>query len=74
MSEPTVPDPFKSAQRLAGINVHLRPEDIMTALPDMRRETAQRLMDRHGGTLAAAMLGAGITAAIEIMRQEGGGT
>ena len=72
MSESNVPNPFESARRIGGVTVHLRAEDLITARPGLRPQAAERLMDRHGGTLAAAMLGAGINAAIEIVRQEGG--
>jgi hypothetical protein len=38
------------------------------------RERVDRLLDRHGGTLAGAMLAAGIDAAVEILRREGSST
>jgi len=71
MSEPNLPNPFESAKRVSGVHVRLRPEDLMNAVPGLRIETVQRLLDRHGGTIAAAMLNAGIEAAIEISKQEG---
>ena len=66
-----LPDPFKCAKRIAGVSVLLRPEDIVNACPGVVRERVDRLLDRHGGTLAAAMLAAGIEAAAQIIRQEG---
>lgn len=72
MSESNVPNPFDSATRVSGITVRLRPEDLMAAHASPDREDITRLLDRHGGTLAAAMLSAGIEAAVEIIRQEGG--
>ena len=74
MSEPNLPNPFESAKRVSGVHVRLRPEDLMNAVPALRPETVQRLLDRHGGTIAAAMLNAGIEAAIEISKQEGAGS
>jgi hypothetical protein len=72
MSENHLPDPFQSAKRISGIHVHLRPADLVTSHAATDMEAAKRLLDRHGGTLAAAMLSAALNAAIEITREEGG--
>lgn len=64
------PNPFHSAKRESGVSVHLSPEDLLAAMPGMQMDVAKRLLDRHGGTVAAKMLGAGIDAAIEVARQE----
>lgn len=72
MSGNQLPDPFQSAKRIGGIHVHLRPEDLIVSDAATDMEAAKRLLDRHGGTLAAVMLSAAINAAIEIMREEGG--
>ena len=71
MSESNLPNPFESARRVSGVNVRLRPEDLVSAMPSIGIDTADRLLDRHGGTLAAVMLNAGIEAGIEIIKQEG---
>jgi hypothetical protein len=72
MSENHLPDPFQSAKRISGIHVHLRPEDLVTSHAATDINAATRLLNRHGGTVAAAMLSAGIKSAIEIAQQEGG--
>ncbi len=71
MSEPNLPNPFEFAKRVSGIHVRLRPEDLVTAMPSIGIEVVGRVLDRHGGTLAALMLNAGIEAGIEIIKQEG---
>ena len=72
MSDLQPPNPFDAAKRQSGVYARLRPDDIAHACPGVTRERVHRLLDRHGGTLAAAMLAAGIEAAVEIMHQEGG--
>ncbi len=72
MSESPLPNPFESARRVDGVTVRLRPEDLIAAYPKATVESVQRMFDRHGGTLAAIMLQAGIDAGLELMRQEGG--
>ena len=67
-----LPDPFKTAKRIEGIIVHLRPEDLWRSDSTVDRTTIARLMEHHGGTLAAAMLSAGIEAAFNILHREGG--
>lgn len=69
-SQPEVPNPFHSAKRESGVAVQLCPEDLLAAIPGMQMDAAKRLLDRHGGTVAAKMLGAGIDAAVEIARRE----
>ena len=64
------PNPFHSAKRESGVSVQLCPEDLLAAIGGMQIDAAKRLLDRHGGTIAAKMLGAGIDAAVEISRQE----
>ncbi len=71
MSELPLPNPFESARRVDGVTVRLRTEDLMAAYPKATVESVQRMFDRHGGTIAAMMLQAGIEAGIEMMRQEG---
>ncbi|MBA3777085.1 MAG: hypothetical protein H0X11_11700 [Betaproteobacteria bacterium] len=73
MSESNLPNPFETAKRVSGVSVRLRPEDLTHAMPGVGMEIVERLLNRHGGTLAAVMLSAGIEAAIEIIHQEGGG-
>jgi hypothetical protein len=65
-----VPNPFHSAKRESGVSVQLCPQDLLAAIAGMQIDAAKRLLDRHGGTVAAKMLGAGIDAAVEIARQE----
>ena len=72
MSESPIPNPFESARRVDGVTVRLRTEDLIAAYPNGTVESVQRMFDRHGGTLAAMMLQAGIDAGLELMRQEGG--
>lgn len=72
MSDAQPLNPFDAANRLSGVYARLRPDDIVRACPGATRERVDRLLDRHGGTLAAAMLAAGIEAAVEIMHREGG--
>ncbi|HEY8668171.1 MAG TPA: hypothetical protein VIL86_16100 [Tepidisphaeraceae bacterium] len=74
MSDPQPPNPFEAAQCLSGVYARLRPDDIVNAWPGVTRERVDRLLDRHGGTLAGAMLAAGIDAAVEILRREGSST
>lgn len=66
-----LPDPFKTAKRCDGIIVRLRPEDLLSSDPTLDRESINRLMERHGGTLAAAMLAAGIEAGLDLLHREG---
>lgn len=72
MSEEEMPDPFKSARRVSGISVLLRPEDVMEAWGTISRAQAQRLFGAHGETIAAQMLAAGVEAAATLIRQERG--
>ncbi len=72
MSESPLPNPFESARRVEGVTVRFRPEDLMAAYPKATIESVQRMFDRHGGTIAAIMLQAGIEAGIDLMRREGG--
>lgn len=67
-----LPDPFKSARRVEGITVHLRPEDLLNSNTMLDRASISRLMERHGGTLAAAMLAAGIETGLDLLHREGG--
>lgn len=69
MSESNVPDPFESAERLGGVNVRLGPEDVLNEQPDVAYDTAERLLERHGGIVAGAMIRAGIEAAIALLRR-----
>lgn len=72
MSELPLPNPFESARRVDGVTVRLRPEDLIAAYPKATVESVQRMFDRHGGTLAAMMLQAGIDVGLELMPREGG--
>ena len=72
MSESELPNPLRTAKRISGVHVSLRPDELIYAWPNLCREVAERLLDRHGGTIAGAMLGAGLRAANEIIREEGG--
>lgn len=70
MSEQSVPNPFDSARRVVAINVQLNPEDVIAVWP-MRREQAERLLDRHASSIAVQMLTAGKDAVAQIIEQEG---
>jgi hypothetical protein len=72
MSDSPIPNPFESAKRLNGVTARLRPEDLFAAYPNATVESVLRMFDRHGGTIAAMMLQAGIDTGLELMRQDGG--
>lgn len=74
MKEGRLPNPFECARRVVGVNVQLRPEDVMNVWGMISRAEAERLLDEHGAEIAAQMLAAGIDAAVTIMRAKGGGT
>lgn len=68
--EPELPDPFKSAKRMSGVIVRLSPDDLVNAWPSLSRESAERLLESYGGTIAGEMLSAGLTAAMRFIRHE----
>ncbi len=70
MTNQPVPNPFECARRVVGINVLLKPEDIMCD-PSITRQQAEQLLDRHASSIALRMLDAGRGAAVEIAKQEG---
>jgi hypothetical protein len=72
MSESELPNPFECARRVIGVNVILRPDDITDVWGSLSKQQAEKLLDQHASSIAAQMLTAGISAAVQIMRQEGG--
>ncbi|MGB7158989.1 MAG: hypothetical protein WBD40_13030 [Tepidisphaeraceae bacterium] len=74
MSERHLPNPFECARRVGGVNVQLKPEDVMNVWGMISGAEAERLLDEHGTEIAAQMLAAGIDAAVTIMRAKGGST
>lgn len=70
MSEANLPNPFECARRVVGVNVMLKPEDIMRVW-SITRNQAERLLDVHAPSIAAQMLAAGMDAVVEIIKQEG---
>lgn len=72
MSDDMLPNPFKSARRVPGISVMLKPEDVTNAWGTMTRDKAAQLLDEHGSTIAARMLAAGIEMAFDLARDNGG--
>jgi hypothetical protein len=71
MSDANLPNPFECARRIVGVNVLLKPQDIIDVWHSLSLEQAERLIDMHGSTIAAQMLAAGINAAVQIIQQEG---
>ncbi len=72
MSESELPNPFECARRIIGVNVMLRPDDITDVWGSLSKQQAETLLDQHASSIAAQMLTAGISAAVQIIRQEGG--
>ena len=70
MSDQPVPNPFTSARRIVGINVLLKPEDIM-AIWSITSEQAELLINRHSSSIAVQMFAAGQKAVEQIIQQEG---
>jgi hypothetical protein len=71
MSELKPPNPFECAKRIIGINVTLKPDDIVHARPSITLADAEYLLNHHASFIAAQMLSAGLRAAVEIIKQQG---
>jgi hypothetical protein len=71
MSDTNLPNPFDCARRIVGVNVLLKPQDIINVWHSLSLEQAERLFDIHGSAIAAQMLVAGIDAVVQIVKQEG---
>jgi hypothetical protein len=70
MSELKPPNPFECAKRIIGVNVMLKPDDVVHAWPSITLADAEYLLDHHASSIAAQMLNAGIRAAVEIIKQQ----
>lgn len=66
-----LPNPFETARRVCGITVLLRPEDVSDVWNSISPDGVARLFSLHGERIASVMLAAGVTAAVEIIKQEG---
>jgi hypothetical protein len=53
------------------VNVMLKPDDIVHACPGISVAEAEHLLDHHASSIAAKMLSAGLSAAVEIIKQQG---
>lgn len=73
MSE-TTPNPFECARRRSGINVLLKPEDVMDVSERIDWAQAERVLDEHGAMIAAQMIATGKEVAAQIIREQGGRT
>ena len=71
MSELKPPNPIECARRIIGVNVMLKPDDIVLAWPSIILADAEYLLDHHASSIAAEMLSAGLSAAVEIIKQQG---
>jgi hypothetical protein len=71
MSELKMPNPFECAKRVVGVNVMLKPDDIVHACPSFSLADAEYLLNHHVSFIAAQMLSAGLRAAVEIIKQQG---
>jgi hypothetical protein len=71
MSESNLPNPFECARRIIGVNVMLKPQDIVDVWHSLTLDQAERLLDVHGCGIAAQMLAAGMSAAVEIIKRDG---
>ena len=71
MSELKMPNPFECAKRIVGVNVMLKPDDIVHACPSFSLADAEYLLDHHVSFIATQMLSAGLRAAVEIIKQQG---
>ena len=71
MSRPPLPNPFHSALRLKGLNVWLRPDDLLSIRRGLTPDAADKLLQHHGSTIAACMISAGIDAARRIIESGG---
>jgi UTP-glucose-1-phosphate uridylyltransferase len=71
MSELKMPNPFECAKRIVGVNVMLKPDDIVHACPSVSLATAELFLDMHASIIAVQMLSAGLSAAVEIIKQQG---
>jgi hypothetical protein len=72
MSKSELPNPFECARHIIGVSVMLRPDDITDVWGSLSKQQAETLLDQHASSIATQMLTAGISAAVQIMRQEGG--
>jgi hypothetical protein len=72
MSDSDVPNPFKSATRISALSVMLNFSDIIDACPYLTAADVERLFKQNGSRIAVQMIAAGVTAAIEIIQEEGG--
>lgn len=71
MNELDPPNPFESANRIIGVTVLLKPSDITEGWHGLTIAQAERLLDVYGSAIAAQMLASGITAVVQIAKQEG---
>jgi hypothetical protein len=71
MSDANLPNPFECARRIIGVNVMLKPQDIVDVWHSLSLEQAERLLDVHGSGIAAQMFAAGMNAAVEIIKRDG---
>jgi hypothetical protein len=69
MNNSDLPEPFRSARRIAGIHVELTPADLTRERPDVSLEMAGWLMEQNGEEVATLMLTAGLEALVRIVQQ-----
>jgi hypothetical protein len=74
MTDANVPNPFQCARRIPGVIVMLKPRDVIDVWHSLTVEEAEHLLERHGLTIAAQMLTAGVNIAVEIIKHEGEGS
>jgi hypothetical protein len=74
MNDTDCPNPFQCARRIVGVNVMLKPSDIIDVSPSLTVAEAEYLLERHGSAIAGQMLTAGINAVAEIIKHEGAGS
>jgi hypothetical protein len=68
MTVSKAPNPFECARRIIGVNVMLKPDDIVQT--GVTLGDAERWLDDCASIIAAEMLSAGIRAAVEIIKQQ----
>jgi hypothetical protein len=69
MNESKAPNPFECAKRVVGVNVVLKPDDIVRASPKVSIADAEELLNRYGARIAAEMLNTGIRTALNIIKE-----
>lgn len=71
MNNSEVPNPFTSAKRISALSVMLNFSDIIDVCPHLTAADVEQLFKQNGSRIATRMIAAGVTAAMEIIQQEG---